>query len=375
MSEADELWAFIVDIRSGAVMHKGLPFSNLPRTGKRINTEGPLQITVPMSATFNRDEMTPFLNPWRYAIGVAFGAEIIQCGPITDYPEYDPDGEDWSFDCGGLLLLFNKKRFLVFSRDYRGLSRHDVVVQLLTDDLAQINGDLPMDLPALNGAGGVGGFFPWGKFTAVGEVIKDQTDDVDGVEVDFRPYFTDGHKRDHVRWRVDIGAPYLGRQDRAHEWVANKTLVSAQPFGGGARIADLYIVPGQSSGDVFLFGVADPAYNASIALAAQGWPLLMDLDTTHTSIADQATLTGFADGNFTAFHNGYRMVKARVRLNPRQGDGPRLAEWNLGDLARFQVRGYIGLPDGVYYCRIVGAELVTLEELELELQLVSEVLS
>jgi hypothetical protein len=181
--------------------------------------------------------------------------------------------------------------------------------------------------------------------------------------------------RNAVRWRVDIGAPYLGRQDRAHEWVANRTLVSAQPIGGGSRIADLYLVPGQSSGDVFLFGVADPAYNASLALAAQGWPLLMDLDTSHTSESNQDTLTGFADGNFSAFHNGYRIVKARVRMNPRPGDGPRLAEWSLGDLGRFQVRGYIGVPDGVYYCRIIGAEPATLEELELELQLVSEVLA
>lgn len=374
-NETDGLWAFIVDIRSGAVVYKGLPFSGLPRTGKRINTEGPLSIVVPMVAEFNRDDLTPFLSPWRYGIGVAFDAEIIQCGPIGDYPEYDPDGEDWSFDCGGLWMLFNKKRFLVFSRDYRGSSRHDVVVRLLTDDMAQLNGDLPIDLPALDNAGGVGGFYPWGKFSAIGEIIKDQTDDRDGVEVDFRPYFVDSRQRNSVRWRVDIGAPYLGRQDRAHEWVANRTLVSAQPIGGGSRIADLYLVPGQSSGDVFLFGVADPAYNASLALAAQGWPLLMDLDTSHTSESNQATLTGFADGNFSAFHNGYRIVKARVRMNPRPGDGPRLAEWSLGDLGRFQVRGYIGVPDGVYYCRIIGAEPATLEELELELQLVSEVLA
>lgn len=371
----DELWAFIVDMRTGSVVYKGLPFSGLPRTGKRINTEGPLSLTVPMSKSFARAEVTPFLTPWRYGMGVAFGSEIVQCGPITDYPEYDPEGESWSFDCGGLWLLFNRKRFLVFSRDYVGSSRHDVVVRLLTDDLAQINGDLPVDLPALDGLGGVGGFYPWGKFSAIGEIIKDQTDDRDGVEVDFRPYFVDTRRLDAVRWRVDIGAPYLGRQDRAHKWVSNRTLVSAQPIGGGARIADLYIVPGQSSGDVFLFGVADPAFNAAMALAAQGWPLLMDLDTSHTSESNQATLTGFADGNYSAFHGGYRLVKARVRVNPRQGDGPRLAEWNLGDIGEFQVSGYIGVPDGVYFGRIIGAELVTLEDMDLELQLISEVLS
>lgn len=374
MSEVDSLWAFIVDIRTGAVVHKGLPFSGLPRTGKRINTEGPLSVTVPMTAVFDRDELTPFLIPWRYGIGVAIGAEIIQCGPIGDYPEYDPEGETWSFDCGGMWMLFNRKRVLVFSRDYVGDSRHDVVVRLLTDDLSQLNGDLPIDLPDLDGLGGVGGFYPWGKFSKIGEVIKDQTDDEDGVEVDFRPYFVDARQRDQVRWRVDIGAPYLGRQDRAHEWVSNRTLVSAQPVGGGDRLADIYIVPGQSSGDTFLFGVANPNYGP-LSLAAQGYPLLMDLDTSHTSESNQATLTGFADGNFSAFHNGTRLVKARVRINPAPGDGPRLAEWSLGDLGRFQVSGYIGVPDGVYFSRIIGADLVTLEDMDLELQLIGGLLS
>lgn len=370
----DELWAFVVDMRTGRVVHKNLPFSGLPSTGKRINTEGPLQITVPMTEDFARAEVTPFLNPWRYGIGVAFGAEIVQCGPITDYPEYDPDTEEWAFDCGGLWTMFNRKRILVFSRDYTGASRHDVVVRLLTDDLAQLNGDLPIDLPALDNAGGVGGFFPWGKFSAIGEIIKDQTDDKDGVEVDFRPRFTDARQRNFVRWRCDIGAPYLGRQDRAHEWMSDRTLVSAQPIGGGSRIADIYVVPGQSSGDTFLFGVANPNYGP-LSLAAQGWPLLYDLDSSHTSVSDQATLTGFADGNFLAFHGGYRIVKGTVRLNPRPGDGPRLAEWELGDLGRFRITGYLGVPDGSYYCRIIGAQLASLEDLELELQLINEVLS
>lgn len=369
------VWAFVVDLRTGAVVNKSLPFSPLPRTGKRINTEGPLQISVPMTNEFGASDIAPYLNPWRYAIGVAFGSEIIQCGPISEYPEYDDEREAWGFDCGGMWLLFNRKRFLVFSRDYRGSSRHDVVVRLLTDDMAQINGDLPIDLPALDNAGGVGGFYPWGKFSSIGELVKEQTDDAEGVEVDFRPYFTDTQQRNFVRWRTDIGAPYLGRQDRVHEWTLNKTLVSTTPIGGGSRIADLYLVPGQSSGDTFLFGVADPAYDSSVALAAQGWPLLMDLDTTHTSVSDQATLTGFADGNFVAFHGGYRIVKARVRIDPEQGSGPRLAEWQLGDLARFQVSGYLGVPPGVYYCRIIGAEPATLEDMDLELQLVSEVLA
>lgn len=368
---SDELSVFVCETRTGKVVRKGLPFKDFPRTGKRINTEGPVTLTVPMTKTFKAAEFAPLAQPWFYSYGVAFGTEIIQCGPLTDFPEYDPESETWALDCCGMLGLFNRKRYLVFTRDYTGKSRRDVAISVLADDLAQINGDLPIDLPALDGLGGVGGVYPWAKFTSVGEVLKDQTDDRYGIEIEFKPYFVETRQRNQVRWRALIGGPYLGDQTTPKTWVQNRSIVSMAPVGGGARIADLYIVPGQTSGDVFLFGVADPASGPD-ALAKQGWPLLMDLDTTHTSEANQATLTGFADGNYLAFHRGYRLVKCRVRMFPKTGHGPRLNEWTLGDIGKFRVVGQIGVPNAVYTCRVIGCEPASPDEAELELQVLYE---
>jgi hypothetical protein len=367
----DELWAFVCETRTGRVVKKNLPFSGVPRMGKRINTEGPLTITLPMNKSFQATDVWPLLTPWFYSYGVAFGPEIIQCGPLTAFPEYDSEAESWSLDCCGMLGIFNRKRYLVFTRDYTGKSRCDVAISVLADDMAQINGDLPIDLPALDGLGGVGGLYPWAKFTSVGEVLKDQTDDRNGVEIEMKPYFTDTRQRNYVRWNTKIGAPYLGDQTTPKSWVQNRSLLWMEPIGGGDRIADLYIVPGQTSGDVFLFGVADPASGPD-ALAKQGWPLLTDLDTSHTSESNQATLTAFADGNYLAFHRGYRMVRARVRTFPKTGFGPRLNEWTLGDVGAFRTVGNIGMPDGTYTCRIIGAEPATLEDLDLELQVLYE---
>lgn len=368
---SDEPMVFVCETRSGRVVRKDIPFAGFPRTGKRINAEGPIQITVPMTKQFRAADFAPLAQPWFYSYGVALGNDIVQCGPLTDFPEYSPEDETWGLDCCGMLGLFNRKRYLVFSRDYTGKSRRDVTISVLADDLAQINGDLPIDLPALDNAGGVGGFYPWAKFTSVGEVIKDQTDDRNGVEIEMRPYFTDTRQRNQVRWRVLVGSPYLGDQTNPKTWVQNRSLVSMGPVGGGNRIADLYIVPGQTNGDVFLYGVADPASGPD-ALAKQGWPLLMDLDTTHTSESNQASLTGFADGNYLAFHRGYRLVKGRVRMFPRPGYGPRLNEWTLGDIGNFRVVGNIGLADGTYTCRIIGCDPVSPDEAELELQVLYE---
>lgn len=374
MTTAPGIWAFVAETRTGRVVDKNIPLASLPRTGYRINTEGPLSLSVPMSKDFNKRDVTGYLYPWYYSFGVAFGSFIIQYGPLVTQPEYDAESEEWHFTCAGIWKLFNDKRFLTFTRDYQNLSLRDIARTLLFDDLAQVQADLPIDLPALDGGGGHDRFFAWPKLTPIGELLKNLTDDIAGPEMEFRPYFTDDVNRDMVRHSFTTGTPYLGQQTQPHKWYSGKSLVVSSPTGGGDRIADLYIVPGAADGINVFLGTYN-ALNFPGALCTQGWPFLMDLDSTHTSTTEQATLDAYAAGNHGAFWSGNRIVSARVRANPKPGEGPRISEWKLGDLADFAVAGYIGVPDGTYTCRIIGAALVTLEELELELQLISEVLS
>jgi hypothetical protein len=325
-----------------------------------------------MSAYFNKQEIVDYLYPWKYSFGVRMGSFILQYGPLTVNPEYDPESETWTFDCTGMWGFFNKKRFLRAERIYANASRFDIFRNLLSDDLAQTNGDLPIDLPNADGVVGPGAEFPAGKFSAIGELIRDQTDVGDvSLEAEFRPYFTDETTMGFVRHRLNL-APYLGRQEFAHQWSTQGSLVVATQIGGGERIADVYIVPGQSNADAVLFGEYDVSASPTDGLAQQSWPLLIDLDTTHTSADSVDDLNSYAQGNYSAFHRGARVMKARVRMDPAPGTGPRLVDWTLGDYGDFLVLGYLGVPDGVYRCRIVGASLATLEDIDLELVLVSE---
>lgn len=371
---ASPLAVFVAETRTGRVLSSSLPYSDVPTAGYRINSEGPLSFSVPMSASFGKREILDYLYPWKYSFGVRIGSFILQYGPLTVNPEYDPTTESWTFDCTGIWGFFNKKRILRVNRTYPGYSRFDVFRQLLADDLAQTNGDMPIDLPALNGAGGPGADFPAGKFSPIGELIRDQTDVGDvSLEAEFRPYFPDESSMSTVRHRLDLGS-YLGRQTFYHRWVSSGSLVVASPVGGGERIADIYIVPGQSNGDDVLVGQVDVSASLMDGLQNQGWPLLMDLDTTHTSADSVTDLNSYAAGNYNAFHRGARVVKARVRTNPPDGQGPRIVDWRLGDYGAFTVAGYLGIPNGTYICRIVGASLATLDDIDLELILVSEVM-
>ena len=366
------LAVFVAETRTGRVLSSSIPYSDIPTVGFRINAEGPLSFSVPMSASFGQREIVDYLYPWKYSFGVRIGSFILQYGPLTVNPEYDPVSESWSFDCSGIWGFFNKKRILRSDRNYPGASRFDVFRQLVADDLAQTNGDLPIDLPTADGLPGPGAEFPAGKFSPVGELIRDQTDVGDvSLEAEFRPYFPDESSMQFVRHRLDL-ADYLGRQGFVHRWLSSGSLIVASPVGGGERIADIYIVPGQSNGDTYLVGEVDVSGSATEGLQNQGWPLLMDLDTTHTSVDNTDDLDSFALGNYNAFHRGSRVVKARVKINPPDGQGPRITDWQLGDYGSFTVAGYLGIPNGTYVCRIIGATLATLEDVDLELILVSE---
>jgi hypothetical protein len=367
------LAVFVAETRTGRVLSSSLPYSAVPSAGYRINSEGPLSFSVPMSAVFGKREILDYLYPWKYSFGVRIGAFIVQYGPLTVNPEYDPMSEEWTFDCTGLWGFFNRKRILRVDRFYPGASRFDIFRRLLADDLAQTNGDLPVDLPANNNLTGPGAEFPAGKFSPVGELIRDQTDVGDvSLEAEFRPYFPDESSMSFVRHRLDLAA-YLGRQSFVHRWTSRGSLVLATPIGGGERIADIYIVPGQSNGDDVLYGQVDVSASFSDGLQNQNWPLLMDLDSTHTATDNIDDLNSYAAGNYNAFHRGARVVRARVRINPPEGQGPRIVDWRLGDYGAFTVAGYLGVPDGTYVCRIIGATLATLEDVDLELILVSEV--
>jgi len=373
-SPEPDLAVFVAETRTGRVLWNGIPISSVPRAGYRINTEGSLAFSVPMSAAFSKTQIVDFLYPWKYSFGVRFGSFIIQYGPLVTHPSYDAEAETWEFTCAGLWKFFNTKRILRVTKDCTGLSSNDIFRKLLADDLAQTNGDLPVDLPGNNGLGGVGQVFEGAKISYIGELLRDQTDDGNNpLECEFRPYFPDTTVMDYVRHRVDL-KPYLGTQTRAYQWTNNQgSLIVAAPEGGGDRIADIYIVPGQSSGADLRYGLQQAV--GGDALAAQGWPLMYDLDGTHSSVSDQVVLQGYANGNWIAFHNGPRTISARVRINPPEGRGPRIGEWTLGDLGRFQVAGYLGVPDGAYVARILGVDLVSLEDIELELMLISEVLA
>ncbi len=365
------MFVFVADTKTGRVLDKRIPFTGVPRSGYRLNTEGPLSIRIPMTRSFSAADMAQYLSIWKFTFGLAVGAHIVQAGPLCAQPEYDAEAEEWTVTCAGLWKLFNDKRVVHVDRSYLAKSFSDIARGVVSDDLAQTGGTLPVDLPALDGLGGHDRTFEGNKLTPVGQALQNLTDDIAGPEMEFRPYFPDVQRQDTLRWSLRVGTPYLGQQGAPHRWYSGKTLVTASVTTGSARLADMYFVPGNGTGAAAPIGTftAPPASS----LVTNGWPLLMDVDAGHVSASEQATLDGYAQNNYNTFRAGTRTLSAVVRMDPPLGAGPRISEWALGDTGVFSIRNYTGLLPGEYTCRIVGAEPVSEEDIALELQVLTEV--
>lgn len=379
-------WVFVADTKTGRVVAKDVPTAGLPRSSARLNTEGALGITVPMSRDFAGPDVEEFLDPWKWSWGLAWGSYIHQYGPLI-YPEYEAESECWQLTCAGIWKLFTDKRALI-NPAWNGVisppdpsgdlactdSLRNIFIRLLTDNLQRPDAALPIDLPALDAPGGtVERRYSLSKLVSLGSALEDLTDDEGGPEAEFRPYFPDSQAQDVVRYQLRVGGPHLGQLGYPHAWLSGQALVKAVPARDGARTADTFFVPGQGTDQLTPIGMA-----STDQLRRNGYPLLEDIDATHTGVTETSTLDSYAGQNLARYQLGSHTIRALVRTDGRNPAGhdvgaPSLDRIALGDTGIFVIRDYIGMRPGTYRCRILGHEPVTPENLQLELQLLSAV--
>lgn len=363
-------WCFAFQVSTGTVVagsdRLSLPMDRLPGAGSRLNTDGSFTVDVAAALPGGSLDVAPFLVPWKYGLGIACGGTVLAAGPITGRVAYDPDDETWTVPCGGLGALLSRKRLLNHSGavTYTGPSLGHLARQAVAATLARPGGGLPLDLPpAASLDPGTGAVhtrtYPVDQPIMVGRAVEQLAEADGGPEWEYRPYFPAGDTT-ALRFQLRIGTPKLTSPGAVvHEWTATGpegVLVSAEPGAHGDRVADNYYVPGQSGG-TFVMGSS-----TSSVLREAGYPLLDDVDTTHTSVTVQATADAYAVANRSAYITGARTLDTLVRRSRVLG------EVVPGDLVRVPLRGYLGYPDATHYARVLGLHAVDEETMAAELQ-------
>lgn len=185
-------------------------------------------------------------------------------------------------------------------------------------------------------------------FQNLGDSLHDLTDLEDGPDIEFRPLWTDDGQG--VEWLLRTGTnaePRL-RSKQVHLWdfSAPKPGVKNLDIDEDATnlVSTAWTTGGRSSNTALVSHVyADTLPDA-------GYPMLEDVDSTHSTVSRLSTL------------NGYGRERLRVDSKPRQfftfdaatDRAPYLNDLNVGDLCDIRIGRHDWLPRDTYRAEIAS---------------------
>jgi hypothetical protein len=359
--------AFVVETVTGRVVGD-IPYVGTPRHSSGLNLTGDLTINVPVGGNaIDKGTLRSYLDPWRFSLGLAWGAHIFQCGPIVTYQTQDSrSGTTVQVGCAGVWSLWTLKRVLAnpswtgtditdVTADtvFTNLSLHTIAKRLIQNDLTR-NGGLPIALPA-DIAGTESRTYPGYDIATVGERLGQLTQGLDAPEIEFRPRFTDA-TRTQVEWEMRIGNPRLGNLGLPHAWDYGQALTDLSEAVDASRQQFRSFVRGNGMERGLLTAVAEDT-----SLTDVGWPMLESVDGSHTSVTVVDDLSSWAQANVLAYRNPVRTWSAEVRIDGTNGrnqvtGSPSIHLVSAGDTAVFQVKNHSWIRDGQYGQRIIGIQ-------------------
>lgn len=183
----------------------------------------------------------------------------------------------------------------------------------------------------------------------IGDLLTDITNLENGPDIAFEPRRT--ADRQGVEWVMRVGTtarPRLGVTDNPHRWdysVAEPGVRKFTSSVSASKLTGRTWLTGGRSADVPLLVSGN-----SDTLVKAGFPLLELVDTSHSSVAIQATLQGY--GN-ESVRTGWRPTE--FWAFEVQGDAaPTVGEYRVGDMCRLVMGGDYYVNDGTYDRRIVS---------------------
>lgn len=310
------------------------------------------------------------------------GDTILQAGPIWK-DTYDHDAGTVTLNATGLRTLFEHRTILPPTAANTAVTTWTVPAEndpsktvpnpalttTLTGSLGQIvkdliqqatswpGGALPIVFPA-NESGNHARTYPCTDFKQVAEAIGQIADVIDGVEARFLPRFTTGKLG--IEWVLQVGtttAPLLVGVAEPH-WdlsVPESPLSGVSVSRDYTKLASVSWATGGRSGDNVLVSRA-----MDTRLTDWGYPLLEVLDTSHSSVNEQATLDGYAAERALRSATPAEQWSFGVEAHPvdRAGIpvGAQLGSYQAGDFCRVTVRDNPWLPVATHRLRILGLD-------------------
>lgn len=182
----------------------------------------------------------------------------------------------------------------------------------------------------------------------IGDRLRQLRDVIDGPDIQFVPRFTED--RLGVEWVMRIGTPdqpmLFSKQEVSFQLTAAESTISGLKgkLDGRVLAERAFSAGGKQADKVIIATSTDPT------LHQQGFPLLEDVDSKHTSVSNVATLQGYSDEIVLAG----RRVSEVMTFDHQATKTPKIGSFTVGDFARVGIKGHAYYDDGNHRMRIAS---------------------
>lgn len=366
----------VVETRTGAIVMNELPVLGTPDFSRAINDDSTIKISVPVGASGVPAVPTlrSLVAPWRFSLAVSYGPPkpgnpILSYGPIMAH-SFSDSSSTLTIGAGSMWALLARRLLInppsvvtsplsmdaALDANYLGMTLWGIARNLVGDTLSRGTGyELPIDLPAstvdIHDRN-----YPIYDLASVGQRLKDLTQEENGPDIDWEPYFSSSST---VRIQMRVGTPALSQVGQELIWDYGSSLTFVDVDSNSSNmITDSFGRTNSSE------RASEVAWAADRSLVAVGFPVLETVDTSHQSVKDFTTLQGHANESVRFYRNPVETWDGEVVTDV----SPIIGSYKPGDSAKFNIQRHVWIPPGLYQQRILGWSNADPGRLKLNLQ-------
>lgn len=354
------LW--VADTRTGRMMWE-LPAESFNWSSK-LNDIGTISASLAVESAWDalsdQDERDPrnllrevITGPWRFSLVLKWGNNVVWAGPYISMSRLAPN----KIDLNGAEIgkIFTKRPLIkpgaISAVDPTAdtsfgpnATKPHVAAALVTQALVGAGYNLPIIVTDPGGFGMDARVYYGSDLAKYWDKLQALMAEVDGPEIRFDPQVTAGSDGDYVSWVMQVGNPYLGRDSTTWTFDSDINTVVSMDIDGSSMGLGMWSVGSGQSRDRLI------AHSTDTTLLNLGWPMLEEIDSSHSSEIYYPILAAHNAAALDAYKNPIVSLKVSV---PADAD-PMVGTYRVGEDYTVDIRNDPIIRDGLYNRRIAA---------------------
>jgi hypothetical protein len=313
-----------------------------------------LAVESAWDALSDQDERDPrnllrevITGPWRFSLVLKWGNNVVWAGPYISMSRLAPN----KIDLNGAEIgkIFTKRPLIkpgaISAVDPTAdtsfgpnATKPHVAAALVTQAMAGTGYNLPIIVTDPGGFGMDARVYYGSDLAKYWDKLQALMAEVDGPEIRFDPQVTAGSDGDYVSWVMQIGNPYLGRGSTTWMFDSDINTVVSMDIDGSSMGLGMWSVGSGQSRDRLI------AHSTDTTLLNLGWPMLEEIDSSHSSEIYYPILAAHNAAALDAYKNPIVSLKVSV---PADAD-PMVGTYRVGEDYTVAIRNDPIIRDGLY---------------------------